>query len=450
MIAPIHTTSEILDRVPPSNVEAEIQVLGSILIAQDPSRCLEDVSGLLSPGDFYAEQNAVIYTQLLEMGRAGIPIDVSILLNRLRQAGVLEKAGGAAHLGEIASAVAVSVHAKHYAGTVLRESRKRKLVVTAEQLLRQAWRPDAEPEACLAEAEKSLAAIKTGGYGCDPVTLFDAVITASNQIEAIATGKTRPGCMTGLIAFDERLGGFHAGELIVLAARPGQGKTSLALQMAAHMARVGRSVYFASLEMGHDELALKLLCSEAGVSTQRIRSGSLTDVESQRLAEASQRIASKRLHLHDWPSIRPFDIGRAARRLKCDVAIVDYLQIVTPPDDRKKRYEQVGDISRDLKRLAREMRIPVIACAQIGRQADQSKENRPRLSQLRESGNIENDADQVLLLWRPEGGIGKDNDCWDAELEVAKNRHGPNARIRLDWDGPKTRFICHEATETWK
>ncbi len=442
----IHQASEIFDRMPPANLDAETQVLGSILADPNPKRRLDDVSRILTADDFYAEANAVIFKHLAEMVGAGVPIDVPLLVDRLRKAGDIERAGGTARIAETLEAVAVSAHATFYASAVLQASRKRQLIHAAQEVMRQAWQPDTEPDDCLAAAEKALAGIRTGSYGRDPVSMFDAVTAATRHIDAIAAGKAKAGCPTGLHAFDEQLGGFHPGELVILAARTGQGKTSLALQVASHMASVGRAVYYASLEMGSEELALKLLCSEAGVSTQRVRSGSLTDAESRFLAEAGQRIAFQNLHLHDWPAIRPFDIGRAARRLRCEIVFIDYLQIVSPPDDSKagKRYEQVGAISRDLKQIAREMRVPVVALAQVGRQADQTREGRPRLSHLRESGSIEQDADAVCLLWRPEGGIGDQKDNWSAELAVEKNRHGPNARIRLDWDGPRTRFACHE------
>ncbi len=159
-------------------------------------------------------------------------------------------------------------------------------------------------------------------------------------------------------------------------------------------------------------------------------------------------MAVKNLVLHDWPEIRPFDIQRAARRFGAEIIFVDYLQIVSPPDVKKKRYEQVGDISRQLKTIARQMDVPVVACAQIGRQAEQRAETRPKLSDLRESGNIENDCDMALLLWRPEDGItGRkntpyDGDKWDADLEVAKNRKGVRKRFRLTWSGDETRFSC--------
>jgi len=277
-----------------------------------------------------------------------------------------------------------------------------------------------------------------------------ACVGAIAEIDEILRRGRGAGIMTGLPAFDTEVGGFFPGELSIVAARPSQGKTSLALQMAAHAAGNGHSVYFATLEMGRSEIALKRLCAVAGVSGMRIRTGTITNYQKSRIMEAAQSVALENFHVHDWPRIRPFDIQRAARRLRAEIIFVDYLQIVSPPDPKKKRYEQVGDISGQLKTIARELNVPVVACAQIGRQAEMGgKESRPMLSQLRESGNIEQDADVVLLLWRPKGGIhGKadseySDQSWDADLIVGKNRKGTTPSLRLDWDGDTTTFTCH-------
>jgi replicative DNA helicase len=315
-------------------------------------------------------------------------------------------------------------------------------------MLASAWDTQANPDEALAAAEEALARIKTGSYNTDPVTMWDATMAAVQEIDDIVKRIRLSGTMIGLPQFDEEIGGFFRGELVILGARPGQGKTSLALQMATHCAARGRRVYFATLEMGATELALKQLATESGVSSQRIRAGKIDEHDRAQLSEASQRVAVKNLVLHDWPEIRPFDIQRAARRFDAEIVFVDYLQIVSPPDAKKKRYEQVGDISRQLKTIARQMDVPVVACAQIGRQAEQRAETRPKLSDLRESGNIENDCDMALLLWRPENGIkGKkgtphEGQEWDADLEVAKNRKGVRKRFRLVWHGDETRFSC--------
>jgi replicative DNA helicase len=221
--------------------------------------------------------------------------------------------------------------------------------------------------------------------------------------------------------------------------------TSLALQMAAHMVANGRRVYFATLEMSASELALKRLCSVAGVSSQKVRSAEIDSEDRNALSGACEEVASTDFILHDWPVLRVNDIQRAARRVKAEIAFIDYLQKVKPPDQKEQRYIQVGDIAHGLKTMARRLNIPVVACAQLGRQAEQGKEARPRLSSLRESGNIENDADMVWLLWRPKAGVKDGEVTYDAGLEVAKNRKGVTGRYYLDWHPSTTTFISRGA-----
>ena len=448
------TTPDILDRTPPNDIEAERCLICGVLL--NPL-CIDTVN--LAPGDFHDVRNATLWRHLTAMRNARHPIDDALLRSRLRQYGDTEQAGGLGHFAEVIRSGGLSAHAQHYAARILRESRKRQIVNAGERLLIAGQRPDVEPEDAIATGETVLTAISTGRYDTDPTDMHEATQQALAEIEAIATRGEHAGIVTGIEKYDREIGGLFPGELVILAARPSHGKTSLALQIAADIAARGRSVYFATLEMGAAELALKRLCSVSGISNQRVRSGKLSDGEHKQLVGAAQTVAVRNLHLHDWASIRPHDIQRAARRVKADVIFVDYLQIVTPPDRKKQRYEQVGEISKAFKELARDMRVPVVACAQIGREAEKDKrDTRPRLSQLRESGNLEADCDVALLLWRPEpdpsnrdstGTVrrairDKDTgDEWDAELKVAKNRKGPQALFRLDWDRERTVFTSH-------
>jgi len=335
---------------------------------------------------------------------------------------------------------------------VWRLARRRELIRSCCTTLQAAWDDRREIGEVLAAAEGAINEIRTGP-DTELHTMQDAVIEATAEIDEIVSRRRRAGFLVGLEEFDEDIGGVFPGELVIVAARPGQGKTSLALQMAAHIARYHR-VYFATIEMGRVELALKRLCSVSGVSSQAIRNGSLSSDDVSAISAAAESVATPNLMLHDDPEVRPADVQRAARRFQADVVFVDYLQIVTPPDTKKSRYEQIGDVSKALKLMARHLRVPVVACAQVGRQADQAKETRPRLSHLRESGNIENDCDVALLLWRPEGGIaGKrgtryEGEHWDAEVCVAKNRRGPTKTLRLAWSGHRTLFTTHGQSDS--
>lgn len=437
------------DRTPPHDAAAERGVVGSILI--DPRR-LDEVAGIIQASDFHNDALATLYRHLREMSDAVQVIDVELLTDRLRRSGDLATIGGTAFLAELLQSVPVAAHAVHYAKIVARDSRKRQIIRTATVMLSDAYDLKADPDEVLSAAESALANIKTGIYENAPVSMYDAVVKAMTEIDGILKRKRTPGVMIGLPEFDEEIGGVFPGELTILAARPAQGKTSLGLQWAVHCAARGRRTYFATLEMAATELALKQLSTEAGVSSQRIRSGRITEDDRKYLADAAGRVALKNLVLHDWPEIRPFDIQRAARRIDAEIIFADYLQCITPPDGKKKRYEQVGDISRQLKIIARQMQIPVVACCQIGRQADQRTDSRPKLSDLRESGNIEQDADVVLMLYRPDEpikapkGTPYEGETWDAELDVAKNRKGVRRRFRLTWDGSRTAFSCYGRT----
>ena len=441
-------SAELLDRTPPHNRQIEQQLIGAVLL---DTRILDDAASIASPDDFYVDAHRIIYGHLVGMSQENRRIDVPLLLDRMRGNGDLERVGGSAYLAEVFSSVASPRHFRDYAQVVRRDAEKRRVIRASLDAIVGAYDETTTSEDVLGTLETDLAAIKTGQHDSDPVTMAAACVAAVQEIDEIIRRGRSAGIMTGLPAFDDQIGGVFPGELTVVAARPGQGKTSLALQMAAHAAESGRVVYFASLEMGRNELALKRLCAVAGVSSMRVRTGDINAYERSRIMQAAQSVAVDNFHLHDWAAIRPFDIQRAARRVGAEIIFVDYLQIVTAPDATKKRYEQVGDISRQLKIIAREMNIPVVACCQIGRQAEQGKESRPMLSQLRESGNLEQDADVVLLLWRPKHGIvsGETSgeqpkpDRWDADFIVAKNRKGTTPTIPLNWNGDATSFFCH-------
>ena len=436
--------SEILDRVPPQNQDAERQTLGCAILQP---RILDDMASMIRPEDFYTEPHQVLCAHLFGMAQHDVRVDAALLIDRLRECGDLERIGGTADMHEILTSVAVWQHWRSHTTIVLRDSRRRQLLHAATEILSRSY--EDLPEDVLAKAEELFGAIKTGSYDTEPVTMQAATLEALRQIHEIADRQEKAGIMSGLEVFDTKFGGFFPGELAVVGARPGQGKTSLLMQMASHMAEHGRCVYFASLEMDAAILARKRLCTASGVSSQRVRTGSINADDVRALSEAGSTVASQNFHIHDWAAIRPYDIERSARRVGAEIAFVDYLQIVTSHSESRDRYVQVGAIARALKEMARKLNIPVVAAAQLGRQAEQFKEAQPKLSHLRESGNIEQDCDMALLLYRPGkliDGVGKfDGQQYDAELNVAKNRNGATGEIALDWDGDTTTFRCHSS-----
>jgi replicative DNA helicase len=432
-------TSEILDLLPPQNLEAERCVLGSILL---DSRCLDDVAAIVRPEDFYAEANQRLYGHLLAMHDRGRPIDTVLLTSALRAAGDLEVVGGMAYLAEIGLAVPTAAHAAYYAKLVAEAAKLRSVIHAATEMLRNAYAPGATSDALVAEAEKVLGTIKTGLASNAPVSAQDAVIEAIEYLTAIHERGQHAGRTTGLTRFDADIGGLFGGELVILAARPGIGKTALATQTAYHLAQRGKAVYFASLEMSRVELMLRIACGLANVSNQAIRTGRVADDETTALSDAMREVATSRLWIHDSPQLSAADIRRASRRLDgLAMIVVDYLQLVAPPDRRVQRYEQVGQTTRALKAMARELGVPVLVLCQLNREAE--KLDRPTLSNLRESGSIEQDADVVTFLHRPPKPIEHDGQKWDAEWIVAKNRNGPSNRTyRLTWHPEQTRYEC--------
>ena len=430
--------AELLDQQPPCDSEAERWCLASPLIR---SSALEDL-GRLRPEDFYLGAHQVIFRRLLAMREKHLPIEAGVLVRELKSAGELEAVGGIAYISELAGGFPTSFHAAYYAEIVREKARLRGLIHAAVEVLRDAYTAGDPAENVLDRATAALAAIQVGQYSGEPVTLADATAQALDRIDAIHRRQGAAGLLTGLLQFDEDYGGLFPGELVILASRPGVGKTSLALQLAAHAAERGHLVLFASLEMRAAELASRLLCARAGVSSRTVRTGRLTDGDVASLVEAANQQSAASLQILDRPAVTVAEVARAARRLRgkgLALLVVDYLQRITPADRKANRYEQIGQITRALKELAGELQVPVLVPCQLGRPAESEA---PKLSHLRESGDIEADADVVLLLERQPAGYEDKGVKADAILHVAKNRNAETGRLPLCWDGPRTRFSC--------
>jgi replicative DNA helicase len=424
----MNPSQEILEQSPPSDIAAEAWVIGSMMLA--PSAI--DELGFLRPKDFYSEDLRTVFTALVEMYHAGQPIDGGLLLKRF------PGDEWAARFAEMLHATPTAAHAVHYGKIVAKLSKWRHLRDVGENLIQQAHRAEGEPETLLDAVESELAGVQLTGDDDAPVTLADAAVQAIVHLDEIERRGKSAGVPTGLSSFDEDQGGMFPGELVILAARPGCGKTSLGLQVAAHNAERGRLVYFASLEMSAAELSIRLACGDSGVSNRSVRIGKFAEGETTRLSEALRRQAQAVLEIHDKSALTVAAIRREIRKRKkrgLTLAVIDYLQLVTPEDRRLPREQQVAHMVRQLKETAREYEIPILCLCQLNRQAD--GEEAPRLSQLRESGAIEQDADVVLFLQKHEP---KDNETHNTILTVAKNRNGETGPLRLDWDAARTRF----------
>ena len=428
---------EILDQLPPQDLDAEKGVLGSIILKQD---VCEDVAPILAAEDFYADANQKLFGHLVAMHDEGKRIDATLLKDRLTKAGDLEAVGGMAYLAELMQSTPVAAHAEFYAGIVVEKAKRRRLRTAGEDLIR-ASHSDEPPSEIAAKTADQLTEIGAGGHVTD---VLDATSVVADLLIDLEKPDRSMGIPTGFAGYDQPIGGLYDGELIVLAARPKTGKTSLGLNITANVATRGRDVLFVSLEQPARELAARLLTSRAGINGNDLRTGTLTDEDKAALAQAANDLPLDRLHLTDRPGTTVADIRWTARRLqrqgKLDLIVVDYLQRLIPADPRARRHEQIGQMSRDLKRLALELNVPVLCLAQLNRQTEGKGEHIPQLHQLKGSGDIEQDADVVILLHREELYSKNRDDFGKADLFVAKNRSGPEADIKLEWDGATTTF----------
>ena len=428
----------------PCDADAEQRLIGALLI--QPGK-LDGIT--VFPQEFHDPLAATVFraiqSAILQPGDPAMAVTNSLKANkRLWE----DQLGNGAWLAE-AIHNAAAIHLGYYANRIRKGAQHRAIVRAAEAMLQQAYNIESDTDEILNEAERALAAIKGTSNANTPVPIADAVVDAMELINAIRNRNESAGILTGIHAYDRDIGGLFSSELTILAARPGQGKSALMAQWAFHIAGRGRRVYMASIEMSASDLATRQLCAVSGVSNQRIRTGTIDGSEVELLVDAATSVANANLVIHDYNRLNPAEIRRAARRQKAEIIFVDYLQLVQAPDKQKKRHEQVGEICKDLRGIARELKIPMVVAAQLNRQADQGNANsRPMLSQLKESGNIEEDSDVVLLLYRPEQAIvGKDKFAgqqWDAELKVAKNRKGNTPRFRLTWDSDRTQFAVYE------
>jgi replicative DNA helicase len=439
-------TSEILDRLPPQNLDAEKGVLGSILL--DPPMC-DEVALMLRPGDFYAAAHAKLFQHMLAMHDEGKRIDTTLLVERLKQAGDFEAIGGAPYLAEVAHSVAVAAHSVHYAEIVRDKAVLRSLIHTTTEILRDAYDPTQPTRELLNDAEERVFAINDERSEDQVTSIHDVLVAAFEQIDRRAGGEAT-GIPSGFSDLDAMTGGMHDSELIILAARPSMGKTALATNIADYAAvHSNVTTLFVSLEMSRLELAQRMLCSRGRIDGRKFRSGFLSGEDRKKLVEVSGKLSKAPLFIDDTPGRTVTEIAACARRLKrkarLGLIVIDYLQLIDPDNLRDQRQEQVARIARQLKHLARKLSVPVLCLAQLNRQAEAGGSNRPKLSHLRESGAIEQDADVVMFIHREEYGMTREEAqerdlLGKADLIVAKQRNGPTGDVKLRWSQEYTRF----------
>jgi len=435
------------DRLPPHNLDAERGVIGAILL--NPIVC-DDIAEIVRDGDFYAESNRIIFKHLITMHSSGSGIDVMLLVEHLKTAGDFEAAGGEAYLAELMTSVHVTAHAGHYAKIVRDKAVLRQLIDTSAGILHDAYEPEHTPRELVSKAEERIFAINDARSKSQAIIMLDVMMETWNIINARMEHGGADGIPTGFSEIDNMTGGLHGSELLILAARPSMGKTAFATNIADHVAvEQKKTTVFFSLEMARVELAQRMLCSRGRVDAHTMRANYLSDADRQALLKASNELSGVPLYIDDSPSRTVTEIAAVARRIKrqedLGLIVIDYLGLIEPDNPADPRQEQVAKIARRLKGLARELNVPVLCLAQLNRAAEATKDNRPRLSHLRESGAIEQDADVVMFVHREEyyhkrdvaeemGVIGQ------AEIIVAKQRNGPVGDIKLAWLSQYTLF----------
>ena len=435
-----------LDR--PANVDAERAVLGSILLKPD---VCDDVALVVRAEDFSDESHQLLYRHLLDLHDSGKRIDATIVVERLKTQGDFERIGGAAALADAVQAVPHAAHATTYAAIVRDKALLRSLIDAGTDILRDAYDASDEPRQLLARAEEKIFSILERRSSAEAKPIQSVLEEVMVRMDArMKHEHAIGGVETGFTDLDQLCGGLHNSELVILAARPSMGKTAFAMNIAEHAAiNLKQPVLFVSLEMAALELADRLLCSAAQVNGHRLRNGTISQEDRRRLVQKSSEIGAAPLFIDDTPSRTLTEIAAVARRLKrkqgLSMIVIDYLQLIEPDNPRDPRQEQVARIARRLKGMSRELDIPVLCLAQLNRQAEVSRDNRPRLNHLRESGAIEQDADVVMFVHREEYYQTNDEDRervrGQAEIIIAKQRNGPIGDVKLLWQHDFTRFV---------
>ena len=435
---------ELTGLVPPSSNQAEVSVLGAMLQDSDAmSRAMER----LQPEDFYQPANQEIFRTMQEMNRKHMPVDLLTVFTELNNRGTLEGIGGNGYLTQLISAVPTTANAGAYIDIVAEKSMLRKLIRACDGIRKECYGQKTPLEEVLRGAEKAifdLSMNKVQGETLQPIG--QVLLRTYDQIEELSKLKGAiAGVPTGFIDLDNLLTGMHGGELIIVGARPSMGKTSFAMNMATYAALAGnRSVAVFTLEMPREQIALRALCSTARVDMQRVRRGTLTEDDWISLAKALRPLSAAPLYIDDTAGITPSQLRSRCQRLKMehglDLILVDYLGLMHADGRVESRQLEVSEISRQLKAIALEMKIPVVACAQLSRANKDRIDKRPVLSDLRDSGSIEQDADVVMFLHREEYYNRDTEDKNIGEVIISKQRSGPLGTVKLAWLSEYTTF----------
>lgn len=433
-----------LDRLPPQDIDAEQAVLGALLL--DPE-AVHHVPSTLRPDDFYHQGHRLIFEAALSLAEQGQPVDLVTVTGQLRQQGALEKAGGAAYIASLLDLVPTAANIEHYSRMVEEKSLLRTLIMAAARIAEMGYEGGEDASRLLEQAERMILEVgarrAAGGFA----SLREILLAVWSFVEqAYASKGGISGLPTGFIDLDRLCCGLQPADLVILAARPSMGKTSLALSVAYQVAVKQRlPVAVFSLEMSKEQLVQRLLCAEARVDQYRLRTGNLREEDWERLSDAMANLSEVPLYIDDTVAGSVREMRAKARRLQAErglsLVVIDYIQLMQSGTRAENRQQEISQISRGLKSLAKELNVPVLALSQLSRAVEARQDKRPQMSDLRESGALEQDADIVMFIYRDEYYNPESDKKGVAEIIIAKQRNGPVGTVELGFMKEFTRFV---------
>jgi len=435
-------------RKQPNSLEAEQWVIGSMLMDRD---AIVEVADILKPDDFYYSQYGLLFEAMVQLYNEGKKVDVLMVSEKLKSMGAPESVSSMEYIGDILAMIPTSIRAKQYAEIVQDKSILRKVIKFTEKTMEECYSGKMPVADLLESSEKQLFDIvQNRGGGDEFVPMQNIVLNVLDTIEASAKrGSKITGVPTGFIDLDEKLTGLHGSELILIAARPAMGKTAFALNIAQYAvmkADVPCAVF--SLEMSKEQLATRLIAMDSMVDSQAIRTGQLMDSDWEKLMDSTYRVGATKMFIDDTPGITIAELRSKCRKLKqsqdIGLIIIDYLQLMNGSGRSESRQQEISEISRSLKKLARELNVPVVALSQLNRAVDSREDHKPVMSDLRESGAIEQDADVIMFIYRDDYYNKESTKPGIADIIVAKQRNGSTGPVELVWMGKYTKFANKE------
>ncbi|PRX31826.1 replicative DNA helicase [Orenia metallireducens] len=435
---------EEMDRVPPNSIDAEKSTLGSMLLDRD---AIAKVIEILKPKDFYREAHTIIFNAINRLFDKGEPVDLVTVSEELNETGHLEAVGGASYITSLVNSVPTAANVEHYAKIVEEKAILRRLIKTADQIAQLGYKGDQEIDNILDQSEQLVFNLSQRRTVQTFDGIKDILMDTFDNLEKLYNNKGDvTGIATGFRDLDKMTSGLQPSDLFILAARPSMGKTALALNIAQHAAvNEKKSVAIFSLEMSKSQLVQRMLCSEAQVDSHRLRTGFLNENDWRRISQGAGRLGESKIFIDDTPGITVMEMRAKARRIQAehglDLILIDYLQLMTGGSGSESRQQEVSDISRSLKGLARELSVPVVSLSQLSRAVEQRNDKRPQLSDLRSSGSIEQDADVVAFIYRDDYYNPDSERAGITEIIIGKQRNGPVGTVELAFQKEYTKFV---------